>query len=198
MRKITTLFLFLFTNILFAQSNVLIVYIDASSSGNKLKEIQSEVEELVSNNSNSEILIFISNGVTDKGESSPVITNERSEVSKTLRKLRSIFVPSPDIGADLARINKELISNDYISDISNITLTYGLKKSLTFHFYFDKEDYNSLQFEKNLILPLLFANRLKQDEKLHKKCKVWLHLGENDNIDTDIKEEEKFNKQEYL
>ena len=111
MKNIITIFLFLFTNILFAQSDVLVVYIDASSSGNKLKEIQSEVKELVSDNADSEVLIFISNG------ESPLITSERSEVSKTLTKLRSIYVSAPDINTDIIKINKERLSNDYISDI---------------------------------------------------------------------------------
>jgi hypothetical protein len=190
MRKITTLFLFLFTNILFAQSDVLVVYIDASSSGNKLKEIQSEVKELVSDNADSEVLIFISNG------ESPLITSERSEVSKTLTKLRSIYVSAPDINTDIIKINKELLSNDYISDIRNITLTSGLKKSLTFHFYFDNTDYKSLQLEKQMILPLLLSNRLIHKESLQEKCKVYLHLGENDDPDTDINEE-KFKIEKY-
>ena len=190
MKNIITIFLFLFTNILFAQSDVLVVYIDASSSGNKLKEIQSEVKELVSDNADSEVLIFISNG------ESPLITSERSEVSKTLTKLRSIYVSAPDINTDIIKINKELLSNDYISDIRNITLTSGLKKSLTFHFYFDNTDYKSLQLEKQMILPLLFSNRLVHKESLQEKCKVYLHLGENDDPDTDINEE-KFKIEEY-
>lgn len=191
MRKIITLIFFVFTQLIYAQNDVLFVYIDASSSDDKLKEIIAEVQDIVDSKPNSDILLFIS-----KGES-PIITNERSEVNRTLRRLRAIFISSPDFHSDLSRINSELLTNNYISDISEITVNDGLSHNIQFHFYFDKTDYYSLQLEKQMIKPFLFSNNLKFKESLQENCSVYLHLGIKDDIHTPDVNEEEFETTEY-
>ena len=83
-------------------NDVLVIYVDASESGNKLVQIQEEVNNLVQSRSNYDVYLFIS-----KGES-PIVTNDRNDVAKQLRRLRSSFITAPDYKNDVVLINKAL------------------------------------------------------------------------------------------
>ena len=175
MKKIILLCLFT-SNIIYAQNDALIIYIDASASSTKLIDIQNEVNSLVDSRNNSDVYLFIS-----KGES-PVVTNDRKFVKKQLRRLRTDFITPPDYINDVKKINSALLENNHIININNISNNSGLDNQVEIHFWMQEENYNSLQLDKKLVDPLLFSNKLIFKEGLNKNCTAILHLTNSKEI----------------
>ena len=182
MKKIL-IFILLFANALVnAQNDVLVIYIDASESKFNLIQIQEEVNNLVQSRSDYDVYLFIS-----KGES-PIVTNDRNDVAKQLRKLRSSFITSPDYKNDVVLINKALLENGYISNINDISINGGLPYQFEIHFWLENENYNSLQLNKKIIDPLLFTNKLTFKDGLQENCTVILHLTNEEGINKQVYE----------
>jgi hypothetical protein len=182
MKKILILILLFTINLVNAQNDVLIVYVDASESSSYLIQIQEEVNSLVQSKSDYDVYLYIS-----KGES-PIVTNDRNDVAKQLRKLRSSFITSPDYKNDVVKINKAILENGYISNINDISFNGGLPNQFEIHFWLEEENYNSLQLNKKIIEPLLFANKLTFKDGLQEYCTVILHLTNEEGINKQVYE----------
>ena len=154
-----------------SQNDVLVIYIDASESGNQLIKIQEDVNDLVKSRIDSEVYLFIS-----KGES-PIVTNNRNDIAKQLRKLRMAFITAPDYLKDIEFLNNAILENNFINNINNITIDNGLDKQFEIHFWFNEEDYNSLDLSKKIVDPFLFSNKLKFKNNQQKNCTAILHLS---------------------
>ena len=172
-----------------AQSKVAVIYIDASNSGDKLILMQEEIKKI--NNNNDNVILYISNG------ESPLIATNKEEVEKSSVRLRMISPNYPDIRFDINKLNKELLKNNILSNIMNHTLNSGVESSIDFHFFFDKSDYESNNFKRNIIQKLLLSNNLEFNNKIHKNCKVIVHNGIKDNRSTTDIDERTFNKEKY-
>ena len=171
MRIFITLILLSVSLIVHSQNDVLLIYIDASESGSKLIQIQQDVNKLVESRKGSEVYLFISNG------SSPIVTNDKNEVAKQLRKLRMVTITAPDYLKDVRFLNNAILENNYISNINNITIDNGLDNQFEIHFWFNEEDYNSLSLNKKMVDPILFSNKLKFNNNKQKNCTAILHLS---------------------
>lgn len=182
MKKILILILLFAVNLISAQNDVLVIYVDASESSSHLIQIQEEVNNLVQSRSDHDVYLFIS-----KGES-PIVTNDRNDVAKQLRKLRSSFITSPDYKNDVIKINKAILEKGYISNINDISISDGLPNQFEIHFWLEYENYNSLQLNKKIIEPLLFANKLTFKDGLHENCTVILHLTNEEGINKQVYE----------
>ena len=182
MKKIMILMLLFTTAVVNAQNDVLVIYVDASESGNKLVQIQEEVNNLVQSRSNYDVYLFIS-----KGES-PIVTNDRNDVAKQLRRLRSSFITAPDYKNDVVLLNKALLENGYISDINSISSNGGLPNQFEMHFWLEDENYSSLQLNKKIVDPLLFSNKLTFKDGLQENCTAILHLSNDEGINKVIYE----------
>jgi len=182
MKKIMILMLLFTTAVVSAQNDVLVIYVDASASTDKLIQIQEEVNNLVQLRSSNDVYLFIS-----KGES-PIVTNDRNDVAKQLRRLRSSFFTEPDYKNDVVLINKALLENNYISNLNSISSNGGLNNQIEVHFWVAEENYIPLQLNKNLIDPLLFSNKLTFKDGLHENCTVILHLTNEIGINKEIYE----------
>jgi len=170
------------TAVVSAQNDVLVIYVDASASTDKLIQIQEEVNNLVQLRSSNDVYLFIS-----KGES-PIVTNDRNDVAKQLRRLRSSFITAPDYKNDVVLINKALLENGYISNINSISSNGGLNNQIEVHFWLEDENYSSLQLNKKIIDPLLFSNKLTFKDGLQENCTVILHLSNDEGINKVIYE----------
>ena len=137
------------------ESDVLIFYVDASSLKNKLKEIQNEVDSIIKLKEDNRILLYLSNGET------PYITTERSEVRKTLRKLRTGYINQPDYNKDARTINKLILENKFLKNLNEITQYDGINHYMRFYFIANKEDFKYMKIQEKLIDAILFSNKLK-------------------------------------
>ena len=164
MKQITTILLLSITTVILAQENVLVIYIDASESKENLIEIQDDVKKLITNKPNHKLFLFISNG------RNPFFTNKRSEAGKTLNRLRIGSRPSPDHTFDTKKLNKAMLDNEYISNISNITQSDGLENKIEIYVYTAEENKKSIELK--LVEPFLYSNRLKHAEKNQINCSV--------------------------
>lgn len=181
MKKFITLILLFTTLLTSAQNDVLVVYIDASESGNSLIQIQNDVNDLVNSKPNSEIYLFIS-----KGES-PIVTNDRGDVAKQLRKLRMETITSPDYKEDVESLNAAMLENNFFSNINNISSSNGLNKQFEIHFWLNERDYTSLDLDKKIVDPFLFSNKLKFKDKIQENCSAILHLSNDETKITNVK-----------
>jgi len=181
MKNFITLLLLFTSLIINAQNDVLVIYIDASESGNSLIQIQNDVNDLVNSKQNSEIYLFIS-----KGES-PIVTNDRGDVAKQLRKLRMETITSPDYKKDVESLNAAMLENNYINSINSISMSNGLNKQFEIHFWLNEGDYTSLELNKKIVDPFLFSNKLKFKDKLQENCSAILHLSNNETKITNVK-----------
>ena len=184
MKNIIVLILIFITAMVFGQRDVMVLYVDASSSEDKYDKIQDRFNNLVNENPNKDILLYISNG------DNPIVANNRGDVAKSLRKMRSFLLQSPNPLYDVKRINSLLRKEGYVYNISQITKNDGVDQDISFHFYFDLRDYTNLQLKDKIIKPLLFTNRLmftENENGLHETCDVFLHLGTQE--DTKSKKE---------
>ena len=178
MRKIVTLIMLCTSLVLSAQNDVLVIYVDASDSGDKLIQIQDEVNALVTSKASARVYLFISNG------ESSLVTNDRADVGKLLRRLRSSFITAPDYKRDAKLLNTALLENNYISNINSISKNSGLDYQVDIHFWLDEDNYTALQLDKRIIEPLLFSNKLKFKNGLQENCNPILHLANETEIKT--------------
>jgi hypothetical protein len=178
MRKIVTLIMLCTSLVLRAQNDVLVIYIDASESGDKLVQIKNEVEDLVASKSSARVYLFISHG------ESPLVTSDREDIGKLLRKLRSSRPSAPDYKRDTKLLNTALLKNNYISNINSISKNSGLDYQVDIHFWLDERNYNDFQLDKKIIDPLLFSNKLKFKNGLQENCNPILHLENETEIKT--------------
>ena len=91
MKQIITILLLYFSLAVTAQENVLVVYVDVSSSKDKINEIKNEVQKVVDDKLDYRILLYISNGTN------PSVSNENPDIEKIFRNLRKGYISSPDI-----------------------------------------------------------------------------------------------------
>ena len=178
MKKIVILLMVFISLGLSAQNDVLVIYVDASASGDKLIQIQEEVNSLVDSKANARVYLFISNG------ESPLVTSDREDIGKLLRKLRSSFITAPDYKRDTKLLNTALLKNNYISNINSISKNSGLDYQVDIHFWLDERNYNDFQLDKKIIDPLLFSNKLKFKNGLQENCNPILHLENETEIKT--------------
>jgi len=170
MKKIVILLMVFISLGLSAQNDVLVIYVDASASGDKLIQIQEEVNSLVDSKANARVYLFISNG------NSPYVTSERGDVKRVLRKLRTRYITAPDYTKDVRSINRALLDSKYISDLNNISQSSGLNYQLDIHLWLDEGNFNDLKLEKRIINPILFSNKLKFENGEQENCSVTTHF----------------------
>ena len=77
-----------------------------------LDVIQDSVKKIIYQNED-DFILFISNG--DK----PLISNLRSKFEDNLKRLELDFFKAPDYSFDVELINKQLVANNFIFDLSN-------------------------------------------------------------------------------
>ncbi len=169
MKNTALLCLFLLSLSLSAQTDKLILYVDASDSGQSLIKIQEQVDSVIRSKSNTDFYLFISMG------NSPLFAEKIEDVSKTLRKLRFMEFPSPDFVGDINKINSFILEKNYISNLNVINKT-SIIDDIEFHFWFNKENFSSFNLVKKFVNPLLFSNKLKFKDGLNENCTVIYHL----------------------
>ena len=79
MKKLTLLIFIISSFSVLAQSNVSILYIDASENDNRLNAIIQKANNII-NQSDDEFLLYIANG------ENPFVTQDQQEFDKTLKK----------------------------------------------------------------------------------------------------------------
>tara|TARA_B100000900_G_C20538166_1_gene699264 strand:+ start:139 stop:648 length:510 start_codon:yes stop_codon:yes gene_type:complete len=168
MKQIITILLLSITTLSIAQENVLLIYVDASESKENLIDIQNEVKELIANNSDHKLYLFISNG------KQPFVTNKRTDAGKILNRLRIGMRPTPDHTFDTKKLNKAMFENKYISNINNITQEDGLDHKIDIYIVTAKDNLNII--EQKIVNPFLYSNGLKYGENNQVNCSVNFNL----------------------
>lgn len=156
----------------YSQNSKTFIYVDISSSNNMLDVIQDSIKKIIYQNED-DFILFISNG--DK----PLISNLRSKFEDNLKRLELDFFKAPDYSFDVELINKQLVANNFIFDLSNNSPDTRLDYFLNFHFFFDEDTYLDFKLDQRFIKKLLFSNALYFDSGLHQDCKVNIYKEDN-------------------
>ncbi len=155
-----------------SQNSKTFIYVDISSSNNMLDVIQDSIKKIIYQNED-DFILFISNG--DK----PLISNLRSKFEDNLKRLELDFFKAPDYSFDVELINKQLVANNFIFDLSNNSPDTRLDYFLNFHFFFDEDTYLDFKLDQRFIKKLLFSNALYFDSGLHQDCIVNIYKEDN-------------------
>lgn len=156
---------------IFAQSDVTILYIDASENDNRLDNIIQKAKDII-NQGNGDILLYIANG------ENPIFSEERNDFNRKLNRIKREHISSPNLFDDVKDINARILENAWITDLNNNT---ELLSSISFVFMIEEENYHSFQIENKLIKRLLFSNNLYKKGVLKNNCSVNIILDKNNN-----------------
>lgn len=154
---------------IFAQSDVTILYIDASENENRLNAIIQKAKDII-NQSNGDVLLYIANG------ENPIISEDRDEFNRTLNIIKREYISSPNLLDDIKSINARILANAWITDLNNDA---KLSSSVSFVFMIEEGNYHSFQIENMLIKQLLFSNNLYKNSILKHNCNVNVILDKN-------------------
>lgn len=171
MKQIITILVLYLSFAVSAQENVLVVYVDASSSKDKINDLQNDVQKVIGEKLDYRILLYISNG------KNPSISTENPNIEKIFRNLKKGFISSPDLNFDVMSLNNLMVENNYISNISNISKNEGLNYEIEIHFFINEEVFerNNNEVEKKLVDAFLFSNRLKYKQGNQENCTLVIH-----------------------
>ncbi|OUV44323.1 MAG: hypothetical protein CBC71_01535 [Rhodobacteraceae bacterium TMED111] len=169
MKQLTLLIFIISSFSVLAQSNVSILYIDASENDNRLNAIIQKANNII-NQSDDEFLLYIANG------ENPFVTQDQQEFDKTLKKIKRETINSPNLLDDVKAINSTMLSNSWVSDLFD---GKDLINSISFVFIIEESNYHSFQFENLFIKQLLFSNNLYRNNMLVDKCSVSVFLDKD-------------------
>lgn len=154
---------------IFAQSDVTILYVDASENENRLNAIIQKANSII-NQSNDNVLLYIANG------ENPMLSENRDEFKKTLNKIKRDYISSPNLLNDVRLINDRILANSWITNLNN---NEELSNELSFVFMIEEGNYHSFQIEDKFIKQILFSNNLYQNDILKDNCTVKIILDKN-------------------
>lgn len=166
------LFSFCICTFSYSQNSKTFIYLDISASNNMLDIIQDSIKKIIYQNED-DFILFISNG------NKPLISNLRTTFQDNLKRLEQDYFNPPDYNLDIELINKLIIDNNFLYDISNNSLDIKLDYLLNFHFFFDEDTYSDFKLDQMFIKKLLFTNALYFKGGIHKDCKVTIHEEDN-------------------
>jgi hypothetical protein len=153
----------------FSQSEIKVLYIDASGNPDRLNEIISKAKEII-NEEDENTLLYIANG------SIPSHTTSGSEFDKTLNEIINggIFSP-PSLMEDVNQINEYLLDKGWVSNLAD----ENQKPVISFYFMVEESNYESTNFFKEFINYLLLSNNLISSGTLLDSCSVTIILEQS-------------------
>ena len=153
----------------FSQSEIKVLYIDASENDDRLDQIISKAKEII-NEEDENTLLYIANG------SIPSHTTSGSEFDKTLNEIINggIFSP-PSLMEDVNQINEYFLDNGWVSNL----IDEGQRPVISFYFMVEESNYESINFFKEFVNYLLLSNNLISSGTLLDSCSVTIILEQS-------------------
>ncbi len=151
-----------------SQSKTVVIYADPSqninnySLSNKLYDVAQETE--------SKVLIYISNGTT------PIVATSIYDMQDVVAKLSRIKSTEIDYKFDLDSINRLFTNENILSSIA-FRENNSLNDEVYFFFFFDIKKCREKEQVEKFVEMLLLSNRLLQKQGLITNCKVKIYLS---------------------
>lgn len=170
-----------------SQSEIKVLYIDASENTNRLKEIISKAKGII-NEDDENTLLYIANG------SSPYHTTSGSEFYRTLDVITDGGnISSPSLFDDVNQINKYFLERGWVSNLTDEEQS----PLISFYFMIEESNYESINFFKEFVNLLLLSNNLISSGTLLNSCSVTIILEKSNRNGFTVKKNKSFTY-EYL
>ena len=182
MKKLILILAILSAFISNAQTNFVIIYVDASESKSNLDVIQNQIKYLLLDaKDESNIFLYISNNVVnDNGTfSTRSFSTTNAELGIEMMEntyLQRRSINKPDYFVDTKDINSYLLESHCFSDINSSD--FRLQNNITFHFFLDEESYEESTEDGKCIINLIaHSNRLVQNGRIIDKCHIFKKIS---------------------